>query len=68
MLVNANEFNRIYTLQRFCLSRWQIAAATAQAMASQGAPDELYSKASNRAERWFAMCERLARLNRMATI
>jgi hypothetical protein len=67
MLVRFGELNYIDRLQRWCMKRWQDAAAHAQGLASQGAPDALYSQASNRADRWFVTCDRLARLRRLAT-
>ena len=66
MLANANRLQQINRLQRWCMIRWQSAAAEAQGLAARQAPDALYSKASVRADRWFAVVEQLARLSRLA--
>ena len=66
MLVRYQEREYLNRLQRWCMKRWQEAACEAQGLAARQAPDTLYSKASVRADRWFAVVEQLARLSRLA--
>ena len=66
MFANANRYQQINRLQRWAMNRWLIAAAEAQGLAARQAAQALYSKACNRADRWFAVVEQLARLSRLA--
>ena len=67
MLVRYQEREYLNRLQRWTMKRWQEAASEAQGLAARQAPQALYSKACNRADRWFATTDRLARLVRVAS-
>ena len=66
MLVRYQEREYINRLTRWSMKRWQIAASEAQGLAARQAAQALYSKACNRADRWFAVCDRLVRLSQRA--
>ena len=65
MLVRYQKREYLNRLQRWCMKRWLIAADEAQGLAARQAAQALYSKACNRADRWFAVCDRVARLVRV---
>jgi hypothetical protein len=67
MLIRFGDLNYINRLQRWAMRRWQDAANAAQGLAATQAEQVLYSKACNRADRWFATVDRLARLSRLAS-
>ena len=62
MLIRYQEPEYANRLSRWAMRRWLTAAAEAQGLAARQAADALYSQASIRADRWFAVCEQLVRL------